>query len=60
MFQAGWRESYNDAPANIIPEMKFNDPWPNDNKPHTYTVITVNTVGLRSTPSEPVTSQITK
>lgn len=60
MFQAGWRESYNDAPANVIPEMKFTDPWPNDNKPHTYTVITVNTVGLRSTPSEPVTSQLTK
>ena len=60
MFQAGWSESYNDAPANPVPEMKFFDPWPNDNKTHIYTVITVNTVGLRSQPSEQVTSQLNK
>jgi len=60
MFQAGWTESYNDAPNVHIPEMKFTDPWPKDNKTHTYMVITVNTVGLRSKPSESVTSQLTK
>jgi pimeloyl-ACP methyl ester carboxylesterase len=60
MFQAGWTESYNDAPAHIIPEMKFTDPWPKDNKPHIYTVVTVNTVGLRSKPSEPVTTEVSK
>jgi hypothetical protein len=51
-FQAGWRESYNDAPANPVPAMKFIDPWPKDNQRHVYTVITVNTVGLRSNPSQ--------
>jgi hypothetical protein len=56
MFQAGWTESYNDGPKNPVPEMKFLDPWPKDNKPHTYTVITVNTVGLRSKPSEQTTT----
>jgi hypothetical protein len=60
MFQAGWTESYNDAPAVHIPEMKFIDPWPKDNKTHAYAVITVNTVGLQSKPSVEVMSQSTK
>jgi hypothetical protein len=47
-FQAGWINSYNDAPANPVPEMRFVDPWPKDNKPHLYAVISVNTAGLRS------------
>ncbi|MBN9381127.1 MAG: hypothetical protein J0H74_10190 [Chitinophagaceae bacterium] len=50
-FQAGWLNSYNDAPANPVPEMRFVDPWPKDNKPHIYTVVNVNTAGLRSRPS---------
>lgn len=53
MFQAGWTESYNDAPAVNIPEMKFVDPWPKDNQRHSYTVIEVNTTGLRSKASAP-------
>jgi pimeloyl-ACP methyl ester carboxylesterase len=56
MFQSGWTESYNDAPSIHIPEMRFVDPWPKDNKTHTYAVISVNTVGLRSNPSEQVTT----
>ena len=59
-FQAGWTESFNDAPAVHIPEMKFIDAWPKDNKTHAYSVITVNTVGLRSKPSAEVMSTSTK
>jgi len=55
-FQAGWINSYNDSPADPVPEMRFTDPWPRDGKNHTYSVIAVNTVGLKSTPSAPVTA----
>jgi hypothetical protein len=55
-FQAGWIESYNDAPANPVPVMKFIDSWPKDNQKHVYTIVTVNTVGLRSKPSESVST----
>jgi hypothetical protein len=58
-FQAGWINSYNDAPANPVPEMRFIDPWPKDNKPHVYTVVSVNTAGLRSRMSEAVRSVVT-
>ncbi|WP_147243707.1 hypothetical protein [Pedobacter miscanthi] len=51
MFQAGWTNSYNDAPANPVPEMRFVDFWPKDNVNHIYSVITVNTVGLKSAPA---------
>jgi len=49
---SGWVNSYNDAPANPVPEMRFVDPWPKDNKPHVYAVITVNTAGLKSQPTQ--------
>ncbi len=45
-FQAGWIESFNDAPAVPVPPMRYVDTWPQ--KGGTYGVITVNTAGLRS------------
>jgi len=51
MFQAGWIESYNDAPAVPVPPMRFVDSWPKDHQKHNYSVITVNTVGLKSEPA---------
>jgi pimeloyl-ACP methyl ester carboxylesterase len=57
MFQAGWINSYNDAPADPVPEMRYVDTWPKDRQKHTYCVLTVNTVGLKSQPSAPASSQ---
>lgn len=34
MFQAGWMNSYGDAPATPAPEMRFVDPWPKDREKH--------------------------
>src|SRR5882724_2049196 len=53
MFQAGWINSFNDAPADPAPEMRYVDAWPKDRQKHSYSVITVNTVGLKSEPSAP-------
>lgn len=53
-FQAGWINSFNDAPADPVPPMSYVDAWPNDHQKHIYNVITVNTVGLKSEPSAPV------
>ncbi|MFM2142598.1 MAG: hypothetical protein RLZZ476_1142 [Verrucomicrobiota bacterium] len=39
---------YSDTPNNPLVEMKFTDPKPEAGKTHTYRVISVNTVGLRS------------
>ena len=39
---------YSDTPNNPLVEMKFTDPKPEADKTHTYRVISVNTVGLRS------------
>jgi len=57
MFQAGWTESYNDAPAVPVPPMHYVDSWPKDHQKHSYTVISVNTVGLKSEPSIPASTQ---
>lgn len=56
-FQAGWINSFNDAPAYPVPEMRYVDPWPKDHQKHAYSVITVNTVGLKSEPSTPVSTR---
>ena len=39
---------YSDTPNNPLVEMKFTDPKPEAGKMHTYRVISVNTLGLRS------------
>jgi pimeloyl-ACP methyl ester carboxylesterase len=39
---------YSDTPNNPLVEMKFTDPKPEAGKKHTYRVISVNTLGLRS------------
>jgi len=52
----GWTASYNDAPADPVPPMRFVDTWPKDKKNHTYAIIAVNTVGLKSAPSAPATT----
>ena len=39
---------YSDTPNNPLVEMKFTDPKPEAGKTHTYRVISVNTLGLRS------------
>jgi len=39
---------YSDTPNNPLVEMKFTDPKPEAGKKHSYRVISVNTVGLRS------------
>jgi hypothetical protein len=57
MFQAGWIESFNDAPAVPVPPMRFVDSWPKDHQKHVYSVITVNTVGLKSEPSAPASAE---
>jgi hypothetical protein len=54
-FQAGWINSFNDAPAYPVPLMRYVDSWPKDHAKHTYNVISVNTVGLKSEPSAPAT-----
>ena len=43
---------YSDTPNNPLVEMKFTDPKPEAGKTHTYRVISVNTLGLRSKPTE--------
>ncbi len=50
-FQAGWMNSYGDAPMYPTREMTFEDPNRKDNLPVTYSVIEVNTVGLKSEPA---------
>ena len=52
-FQAGWMNSYGDAPGFPPREMRFDDPNPKDRRPVSYQVISVNTVGLSSTPALP-------
>lgn len=53
-FQAGWMNSYGDAPGYPPREMRFEDPNPKDRRKVTYQVITVNTVGLKSEPTSPI------
>lgn len=52
-FQAGWMNSYGDAPGYPPREMKFEDPSAKDRRPVHYQVISVNTVGLKSEPASP-------
>jgi hypothetical protein len=59
MFQAGWMNSYGDAPANPAPAMRFVDPFPKDGQKYSYSIIEVNTAGLQSTPSAPVAAPVT-
>jgi hypothetical protein len=42
---------YSDTPTQPLVEMKFVDAQPKPDKKHTYRVIAVNTVGLKSKPS---------
>jgi len=53
-FQAGWMNSYGDAPGYPPREMRFEDPNRKDNRKVSYQVISVNTVGLKSEPAVPV------
>jgi pimeloyl-ACP methyl ester carboxylesterase len=53
-FQAGWMNSYGDAPGYPPREMRFEDPNPKDRRLVHYEVISVNTVGLKSEPAIPV------
>jgi len=41
---------YSDTPAAPLVKMTFTDPKPEPDKSHSYRVLTVNTVGLKSTP----------
>jgi hypothetical protein len=45
--------TYHDTPSQPIPEMRYVDASTKVGKKHTYCVITVNGVGLRSEPSIP-------
>ncbi|HEX4263230.1 MAG TPA: alpha/beta hydrolase [Verrucomicrobiae bacterium] len=53
-FQAGWMNSYGDAPGYPPREMRFEDPNAKDRRKVSYEVISVNTVGLKSEPAVPV------
>jgi len=44
--------TYHDTPAQPLPEMKFVDAASKPGEKHTYSVITVNSVGLKSEPSQ--------
>ena len=44
-FQAGWMNSYGDAPGYPLRAMRYEDPNPKDRRTVTYQVISVNTVG---------------
>jgi len=50
LFQSGYINSYNDSPVDPIPEMSFTDSLAVGK--HTYTVISVNSVGLPSLTSD--------
>jgi hypothetical protein len=45
--------TYHDTPSQPMPEMKYTDTSTNPGEKHTYAVITVNSVGLKSEPSPP-------
>jgi pimeloyl-ACP methyl ester carboxylesterase len=47
---------YSDTPANPLVPLSFTDAAPEASKKHSYRIITVNTVGLRSVPSAAVSA----
>jgi hypothetical protein len=49
--------TYHDTPSQPMPEMRYLDTEAETGKEHTYSVITVNSVGLRSEPSDQIVSR---
>jgi hypothetical protein len=45
--------TYHDTPSQPMPEMRYLDISVKTGEKHTYSVVTVNSVGLKSEPSEP-------
>ena len=54
---SGWMNSFGDAPGYPPREMKFEDPNRKDNLKVSYSIIAVNTVGLKSEPAVPVSTE---
>ena len=48
LFQTGYTNSYHDTPVDPVPEMRYVDTSAMPGEKHSYAVVTVNSVGLRS------------